>query len=75
MAAHGAGQVRFWAHFSLTSLRTFVLTFGSGFLDHSWEQGTTILPGESALEVIQQVERELAAESGEGVRTRATRCL
>ena len=32
----------------------------------SWEQGTTILPGESALEVIQQVEREMAAESGEG---------
>jgi hypothetical protein len=32
----------------------------------SWEQGTTILPGESALDVIQQVERELAAESGEG---------
>ena len=32
----------------------------------SWEQGTTLLPGESALEVIQQVEKELAAEQGVG---------
>lgn len=32
----------------------------------SWEQGTTLLPGESALEVIQQVEKELAAEQGIG---------
>jgi hypothetical protein len=32
----------------------------------SWEQGTTVLPGESALEVIQQVEKELSAEQGVG---------
>lgn len=32
----------------------------------SWEQGTTLLPGESALEVIQQVEKEMAAEQGVG---------